>query len=355
MPSIKDVAAAAQVSLGTVSKVLNERSDANISHATRERIRIAAHRIGYHPSALARGLAGKRMNTIGVVMAYSQDSVTSDPYLGPCLDGILAQSKSRNQKVMLFLEGEWTDALESVPSYGEGHCDGLLIVIPRLNSPFLARLRERHPRLPFVLIGDSREDDPMPCVDIDNVEAARLATDYLIQQGHRRIATFCGNHDFCSNYQRMNGYRQALLEAGIVFDSRYVFSGEYHSEWGERNAHRLLDDFAPADRPTAVFCFCDAVAVGALAGFAERHVRVPEAISVIGIDDIPRAAGLKLTTVRQSVRNIGVQSVQTLLDLLGENKDTLPRVLTKPELIERDTVGTGPFHLSPESYRKETI
>ena len=149
MPSIKDVAAAAQVSLGTVSKVLNDHPGSNISHATRERIRIAAHRIGYHPSALARGLAGKRMNTIGVVMAYSQHSVTSDPYLGPCLDGILAQSKDRQQKIMLFLEGDWSDALNSVPNYGEGHCDGLIVIIPRLNSPFLALLRERHPRLPF--------------------------------------------------------------------------------------------------------------------------------------------------------------------------------------------------------------
>ncbi|MBC8140239.1 MAG: LacI family DNA-binding transcriptional regulator, partial [Armatimonadetes bacterium] len=349
MPSIKDVAAAAQVSLGTVSKVLNERSDANISPATRERIRIAALRMGYHPSALARGLAGKRMNTIGVVMAYSQDSVTSDPYLGPCLDGILAQCKSRQQKVMLFLEGEWSDAVGSVPSYGEGHCDGLLIVIPRLNSPFLARLRERHPRLPFVLIGDSREDDPMPCVDINNVEAARLATAHLVARGHRRIAAFSGNHDFCSNYQRMNGYRQALHEAGIVYDPRYVFSGEYHGEWGERNAYRLLDELAPENRPTAVFCFCDAVAVGALTGFAARGVGVPEQVSVIGIDDIPRAADLKLTTIRQSIRNIGATSVQTLLDLLADNLTAVPRVLIEPQLVERESVSAGPYFASPES------
>lgn len=339
MPSIKDVAAAAQVSLGTVSKVLNERSDANISHATRERIRVAAHRIGYHPSALARGLAGKRMNTIGVVMAYSQDSVTSDPYLGPCIDGILAQSKVRQQKVTLFLEGDWADALKSAPIYGEGHCDGLLVIIPRLHSPFIARLRERHPRLPFVMVGDSSEEDPLPCVDVNNVEAARIATAHLASLGHRRIAAFCGNEDFCSNYQRMSGYRQALSDAGIAFDEKLIFTGEYHSEWGARNAHRLLDEFAPSERPTAVFCFCDAVAVGALDGFKERGVGVPEEISVIGIDDIPLAGTLGLTTVRQPVRDIGAQAVRTLLDLLGGELNSVPRVLLAPELRERRSVG----------------
>lgn len=338
MPSIKDVAAAAQVSLGTVSKVLNERSDANISHATRERIRVAAHRIGYHPSALARGLAGKRMNTIGVVMAYSQDSVTSDPYLGPCIDGILAQSKERKQKVTLFLEGDWSDALTSMPIYGEGHCDGLLIVIPRLHSPFLARLRERHPRLPFVMIGDSREEDPLPCVDINNVEAARVATAHLLSLGHRRIAAFCGNQDFCSNYQRLTGYRQALLEAGVVFDPRLVLSGEYHGEWGAKNAHRVLDEFPASERPTGVFCFCDAVAVGALAAFSERGVGVPDEISVVGIDDIPVAATLGLTTVRQPVRDIGAQAVRILLDLLAGELHSVPRVLLAPELCERRSV-----------------
>ena len=194
----------------------------------------------------------------------------------------------------------------------------------------------------------------MPCVDVNNVEAGRLATTHLIALGHRRIAAFCGNHDFCSNPQRLTGYRQALQEAGIVFDPRLVFAGEYHAEWGAKNAHRLLDEFSSADRPTAVFGFCDAVAVGALAAFAERGVRVPEDISVIGMDDIPAASALNMTTVRQSVRDIGAQSVQTLLSLLGNNLDFVPRVLLMPELRERRSVGAGPYATSPESSGRET-
>ena len=349
MPSIKDVAAEARVSSSTVSKVLNERTDANISLATRERIRIAAHRIGYHPSALARGLAGKRMNTIGVVMAYSQESVTSDPYLGPCLDGILAAGKTHQQRITLFLEGDWSDALQNVPVYGAGNCDGLLVIIPRVPSPFLAHLKDRHPRLPFVLIGDSRDTEPFPCVDLDNVEAARQITAHLIRHGHRRIAAFCGNRDFSSNGQRFTGYRQALLEAGIPFDPTLVFPGEYHAEDGARNAALLLDCFKNADRPTAVFGFCDVVAIGAMNELRKRGLRVPDDISVVGIDDSPQSCGSGLTTIRQSVSQVGRVATETLLRIIADEMPPTARVLLPPVLIERGSVGRGAFAINEET------
>ncbi|MEI6432569.1 MAG: LacI family DNA-binding transcriptional regulator, partial [bacterium] len=122
MASIREVAAEAKVSPGTVSKVLNERGNASISRATQARVREAAERIGYHPSSIARGLAGMRMNAIGVVMAYDEESLTSDPYLGPCLDGLLSIYKQERQKVTLFLEQNWDAALPNIPFYGDGHC-----------------------------------------------------------------------------------------------------------------------------------------------------------------------------------------------------------------------------------------
>jgi DNA-binding LacI/PurR family transcriptional regulator len=338
MASIKEVAAEARVSLSTVSKVLNNRTDAHISSATRERVRAAAGRIGYHPSAIARGLAGKRMNTIGVVMAYDQESVTSDPYLGPCLDGILSVYKSRGQKVTLFLEGDWNAALDNLPVYGDGHCDGLLLVIPRTNNPVVERLGARAPRLPFVLVGDSRDGDGLICVDMDNIRAAAEATTFLIGQGHRRIAAFGGNYDFCSNDQRLIGYRQALTSAGLPFDPALVFPGEYHVEWGARNVQELLRRFPLSERPTALFCFCDAIAVGALEALKAEGLSVPNEMSVIGIDDIPRAAELGLTTMRQSVRTVGQRAAAALLDnIVGENDRGL-RDLIPADLIVRQSV-----------------
>ncbi len=340
MPSIKDVAAEAKVSPGTVSKVLNMRSDANISFATSERVRSVARRIGYHPSALARGLAGKPMNTIGVVMAYSQESVTSDPYLGPCLDGILARSKERQQKVTLFLEGDWDAALRSVPIYGEGHCDGLLVIIPRLGSPFLECLQMRRPRLPFVLVGDSREEGGMPCADLDNHAAARMVTSHLIAFGHRRIAAFCGNDDFCSNTQRLEGYKAALTDANLAIDSDLVFEGQYHNEWGARNMARLLDTFPSATRPTAAVGFCDSVAIGALDEMERRGITASD-VAVAGIDDIPDAARRGLTTIRHSIRRVGENAVETLLGIIHPERGTPDRVLLAPELIARQSTAVA--------------
>jgi LacI family transcriptional regulator len=143
MSSIKEVAAEAQVSLSTVSKVLNGRHDSAIPLITRNRVYSAARRVGYHPNAIAQGLAGKRMNCIGVVMAYSQASVTSDPYLGPCLDGILAVAKKHHQKTMLFLEPDWAEAQENARVYADGHTDGLLVIIPRLDTELVETLQKR--------------------------------------------------------------------------------------------------------------------------------------------------------------------------------------------------------------------
>ena len=338
MPSIKEVAAEAKVSLGTVSKVLNGRNDATITLATRERVRAAARHIGYHPSVVARGLAGKRMNALGVVMAYSQDSVTSDPYLGPCLDGILSICKQQRQKMVLFLEGEWRDALSSIPVFCDGHCDGLLLIIPRSTCPIDEVLLSRRTRVPFVLVGDSRAGAESIAVDVDNVAGAKAITGHLIKQGHQRIAVFCGNYDFASNDQRIAGYTQALTEAGIPFDPTLLFDGEYHPEWGERNAFALLARFPNSvDRPTAVFCLCDAVAVGALRAFAQAGVSVPGDISVVGFDDIASAATLGLTTMRHPIRQVGEQAVDLLLAHISGEVRPGYRELIRPEMVVRTT------------------
>ncbi|GAB4469294.1 MAG: LacI family DNA-binding transcriptional regulator [Armatimonadaceae bacterium] len=335
MPSIKEVAAVAKVSQATVSKVLNNRSDTQISLATRQRVREAADRLGYHPSAVARGLAGKRMNAINIVMAYAETSVTSDPYLGPCLDGILAVCKREQQKAVLFLEDDWQSAFDRFPAFCDGTSDGVLLMIPRTDSQVVEVLASRS--VPFVLVGDSREDARMNCVDVDNMSGTRKAIEHLLALGHRRIAAFAGNEDFCSNGQRMTAYRKALRDAGLPVDPALIFPGEYHPEYGERNVRILLERFAAKDRPTAIFCFCDAIAVGALSELAKAGVDVPGEISVVGFDDIPRAATLSppLTTVRQSVRQVGECAVELLLSRIGGDVPPGKRILLNPEMVLR--------------------
>lgn len=342
MASLRDVATEANVSQSTVSKVLNRINDAPIPHATKVRVREAAVRVGYHPSAIARALAGKRMNALGVVMAYDQVSVTSDEYLGPCLDGMLDAGKRHRQKMVLFAEDSWEDALANVPSYCDGHCDGLMLVIPRTESQIIATLEKRS--IPFLLVGDSRIGSQLVTVDTDNVSAARAAVTHLIERGHRRIVAFCGNADFSSSIQRLEGYQLALQDAGLPYDPDLVFKGEYFRESGHQNALLLLEQIAtmvPSNRPTAVFGLNDKIALGALAAFTERQVRVPQEMSLIGFDDIPEAVVAQpggLTTVQQDIRSVGRNAVETMLRLIQGEITYGHQQWVDTRIVERGTV-----------------
>jgi LacI family transcriptional regulator len=324
--------------------VLNGRTDAKFSAATRERVAAAAHRVGYHPSAVARGLAGKSMDAVGVIMAYSQTSVTSDPYLGACLDGILKVNKERRQKTVLFTEDSWAEALLHLPSYLDGHCDGLLLIIPRTDAEIVDALKQRGSC--FVLVGDSRSDDQLITADVDNVSAARLLTEYLIGLGHTRIAAFCGNPDFHSNAQRLDGYRQALTAAGLDWREDYIFPGEYHVDFGERNARLLLERFVGHgdDLPTAIFCFNDAMARGAVTGLVAAGVRLPVDMSVVGFDDNTHAVSSEphLTTMRQDIRRLGELATEALLECVNGNLAPGARVHVPGELVIRNTTASPP-------------
>lgn len=348
MASIRDVAREANVSLSTVSKVLNGKANAKFAADTRERVFAAAHRVGYTPNAAARGLAGKPMDAVGVIMAYDQLSVTSDPYLGPCLDGILQINKERRQKTVLFTEDSWDHALRHISSYLDGHCDGLLVIIPRMDTEVVNELVRRNANV--VLVGDSREDERLVTVDVDNVAASRKMVEYLISLGHSRIAIFCGNADFLSNPQRMEGYRQALAAANIPWREEYVFPGEYFREFGARNARLFLEMFRdhPQKRPSAIFCLNDSIGRGAIEVFQAEGVRIPEDLSIAGFDDNVYAcsAAPHITTMRHDIRSVGKRAAEVLLDRISGQLAVGSTVHVTADLLIRETTAPPADHPS---------
>ncbi|MBC7809427.1 MAG: LacI family DNA-binding transcriptional regulator [Akkermansiaceae bacterium] len=341
--SIYEVATEARVSIATVSRVLNGRPSAQVAPATQKRVREAALRLDYYPSGVARGLARGRMNTIGLVLYYEQPSVTSDPYLGPCLDGILAVHKRDHQNTVLFTKSSWAEALEHLPSFCNGHCDGLLVILPHTDSAIIGALAGL--KVPFLLVGDSRDDPDLVCVDVDNVGAGRDAVRYLIGLGHRRIAAFCGNAIFCSSGQRLEGYRQAHEEAGLLYDPSLVRDGSYFPAPGSCDASvRALLDRPLAERPTAIFCFNDNIAIDTLHALRKHGIAVPQEMSVIGFDDVPAATAVHpaLTTVRQPIRAIGERAADLLLAQINGavvpgQKDLLPA-----QIIVRESTSPPP-------------
>ncbi len=344
--SIYEVAAEAKVSIATVSRVLSGGGGARVARATQERVLEAARRLEYHPSGVARGLARGRMNTVGLVLYYEQPSVTSDPYLGPCLDGVLAVHKRDHQNTVLFTKSSWEEALAHLPSYCNGYCDGLLLMLPRTDSAIVGELAARD--LPFVLVGDSRDDPDglLCCADVDNVAAAEAAVGHLIALGHRRIAAFCGDTVFCSSGQRLDGYRRALEAAGIPFDPSLVRPGTYFPRPGavEADVRALWDERPESERPTAVFGFNDAIALAAADALRARGLRIPADVSLIGFDDVPAAAAADppLTTVRQPIRAIGERAAELLLARVNGEAEPGRRALLPGEIIFRATTAPPP-------------
>jgi LacI family transcriptional regulator len=340
MTTIRDVAKACGVSVATVSGVLNNTPDA-AGPETRRRVLAMIRQMNYSPNAVARGLSHRRMNTIGVVLDYNGwGSLITDQHLGPIVDGIVARNSRLRQKTLLYTE-PWAEAISNIPSYCDGLCDGLLLIVPIVPDEFFRQMFQR--RTPFVIIGDHRMEADLSTVDLDNIDAGRQITRHLIALGHRRIATLRGNDDHQSSSLRAQGYRVALEENGIAYDPTLDLHGTYNVDSGYENTMTLLD--RPRDsRPTGLFCEDDRIALGALDALKERGVRVPEEMSVVGINDSVEGSTSDppLTTLRQPGQEIGESAVDLLRAQITGEQEAGCKIALPGKLIIRSTTGRAP-------------
>nr|WP_301002543.1 LacI family DNA-binding transcriptional regulator [Capsulimonas corticalis] len=337
---MRDVAKACGVSVATVSGVLNNTPDA-AGPETRERVLEMIQQMNYSPNAVARGLSHRRMNTIGVVMDYSGwGSLIADQHLGPIIDGVVAQNSRLRQKTLLYTE-RWSDAIANIPSFCDGFCDGLILIVPMAPENFFAQLFYR--RTPFVIIGDHRTEPNMSIVDLDNIDAGRRITSYLIGLGHKRIAMLRGEDIHQSSLLRAQGYREELADNQLEYDPAIDLHGGYNVASGYKQAITLLD--RPLEsRPTALFCGDDRIALGALSALEERGVRVPEEISVVGINNSGEGASAKtpLTSMRQPGQEMGERAVDLLLSHIKGEEMPGRKMILPGSLIVRDTSGPAP-------------
>src|SRR5579875_129068 len=333
--TIRELAEASGVAPSTVSYVINN-GPRRISARTRARVEEAMRRLNYTPNALARGLVQKRIHTIGVVYTH-YDHLIPSLYFLEVLQGILGATMEHDQSVLLFTESLQCDVTKNLMRWCDGRCDGLLVVALPHNTTVIEELRARE--VPFVLINYMSDRKDVTCLDVDNVSAARNAVNYLIQMGHERIAIFCGQDNLDSTHQRLAGYRQAMAAAGLPVCDTWVFPGKYFEEFGYQQAEKLLA-IPFHERPTAVFCTNDVLAIGAMKPFMEHGVRVPEDISLIGFDDIITASTIQppLTTVRQPLAQIGARATELLLEQIEQKRAPGIKELLPTELVIRATV-----------------
>lgn len=333
MPAtIYHVAKKAGVGIATVSRVLN--NSANVRSSTRERVEAAMRALDYHPNPIAQRMAFGKTLTIGVITPFF-----TRPAFVERLRGIEASvAESEYDLIVYNVEtSEKRDAyFRSVPT-GQ-RVDGLIIIsLPPTNADVERFLKSK---VSTVLVDTSHS--ALNRIIIDDAAGGRMATQHLIQLGHRKIAylsdplndPLVSPFRFTSSLYRYQGYRQALEEAGIPFRSEYHQAAEHSRYQARLLAHKLL---SLPDPPTAIFAASDTQAMGALEAAHEAGLKVPEDISIIGFDDIEIATYLHLTTIRQPLYETGLRAVELLLFCL-EHPGSQPQEIVLPlELVVRET------------------
>lgn len=320
------VARAAGVSPSTVSRILN--GTATVSEAKQKAVDEAIARLGFRPNPVARGLAGGRTLSIGVVT-----QIISSPFYGEALHGIEDELEAVGY-LPIFVSGHWRESEErkALAALVSRRVDGIIVLAGSLSNTELQRYAQS---LPLVVVGRGEiHGERMASLSFDNHAGACLATRHLIECGHTRIAFVSGEPSQRDARERQAGYAQALQEAGLAFDPALVVSGDFTEPGGLKAANQLLDSGVPF---TAIFAANDQTAIGLALGLHRRNVRVPDDISLVGFDDVAPAqfAIPPLTTVRQSVYEMGREAAKAVLALLrGETPTPVP---PRPELVPRES------------------
>ncbi|MGP8082471.1 MAG: LacI family DNA-binding transcriptional regulator [Terracidiphilus sp.] len=326
-PSIKDIARLAHVSHPTVSRAL--QNSPLVNPRTAEKIRKIAEQAGYRPSAVARGLVTRRTRTIGLVV-----TTVADPFTSEVFSGIEQEAHERGYCVFLAESNADPEReREVVKTFAERRVDGIIVTSSRVGALYLSLLEEM--MVPIVLVNDQHPGAFIHSVMIRNQEGSRAAANHLIGLGHRRIAYLGDRTGYQSEAERCAGYREALEAAGIEFIAELVVYGDGKPEAGLSAMDQLL---ALSDPPTAVCCYNDLSALGAMRSISLRGLRVPEDISVAGFDDLFFASYMQppLTTVRQPTRRMGQLAMESLFKLMSGDESEI-RIKVDAELIVRES------------------
>ena len=324
--TISDVAREAGVSLMTVSRVINDKGE--ISPATRSHVLDVIERLGYRPSRIAQGLATQRTGTLGLIVPD-----IANPFFSDIARGAEDRARAAGHHILVCNADESPKReLSVLQSLEEKRVDGIVLCSSRLPDDALRSALTYHPAV--VLVNRRLPRAQVGTVMLDDEAGARSATQHLLQSGHRAVGFLAGPLASYSSRQRSKGYHVALAAAGAPYDPDWVRACSYEVQGGRDTARTLLTDHPEL---TALFCYNDLVAIGALRASADLGRRVPDDLAIVGFDDIPMAALVTpaLTTCRIRRHDLGSQAMSLLLDRIEGCTDGCQEVVLHPELIIR--------------------
>ncbi|MGR0319868.1 LacI family DNA-binding transcriptional regulator [Agromyces sp. ZXT2-3] len=332
---IKAVAAHAGVSQTTVSHVLNETPHTRVSEETAARVRAAAEELGYRPNRLARGLRTQASDMIGLLT----EEIATTPHAGRIILGAQEEASRRNLTLAIInseLNPDPEMDASQIQAFLDRQADGIIyatVYHDVIEAPENLLVR------PAALIGARDVAGSIPAVLPDERAGAASVVDMLVARGHRRIAFAASADDVPATRGRLQGYLDAMTRAGLRTDGLVVEGGS-DARGGYAATLALLDR-----EPTALFCYNDRMAMGAYRAAADRGLRIPDDLSVVGFDDqapIPESLFPALTTVALPHYEMGAWAVATLADVIHGTRDAAllaayPTALHCP-LVERDSV-----------------
>lgn len=327
--TLKDVANKAGVSVMTVSNVLNDWP--RVKEKTRKKVQAAIRELGYRPNTVARSLVTGQTKTIGVMIPD-----ITNPFFGQTVRGCEDVLYSSGYSILLCNTNENQEKercyLEMLVDRG---VDGLLIFGAR--SPSIVLSEVVHDDIPIIAEDSPAQHDNTSVIDIDNVGGAYTATKHLIDLGHKHIGHLTGPDQRLAAIRRLEGYKNALEDTGIKYDSSYIEGGFPSIRGGYQATMRLID----SQEVTALFCYNDLMAIGAMLACQHQEISVPEEMAIVGFDDIAMAMLVTpaLTTIQVSQFHMGKLASELLLERLSGKKVTREHILFPVTLIVRNSCG----------------
>ena len=325
--TIQDVAKAAGVSVSTVSRVLNNKDD--VAFETFDKVRQVIEELHYSSSLAARGMRSHQTNVIGLIIPE-----VASPFCHLIMRGVNRAIAKLNKDLLIYTSGgaRKENIAQHEQSYvsllNGGITDGIIVVTPTATN-FTTHA-------PVVIIDPNNESPDFPSISSTNREGALAAMNYLTGLGHRRIGFITGRMELISANQRLQGYRDGLAALGIPLDQKLIEIGDYSTEQAVLCARKLI---SLPNRPTAIFAANDMTALGVYQAAKEAGLDIPNDLSVVGFDNLDGSCLMvpALTTVDQSVEEIGTIATEMINSLINDEKLKFKQHIIQTRLIIRDS------------------
>jgi LacI family transcriptional regulator len=353
--TIGDVARRAEVSIGTVSAVINEKN--TVKPETRKAVLSAIKGLNYRPHGSARNLKtiDNYSNNIGLLIRE-----LDNPFYTAIAKGVLEYAKSKGYLVIFASsEGDHTFEEKIIQGFSSKDIKGVIIAPVLEGTAEIEHLFSlKMINFPFVLLENVRGIQAN-VVSIDNIKAMREVMKYLFDNGHSRIIHFAGPNHASHTYERIDGFRQAFSESHFAFSSDMIISTGSRLEDGYKKCLEYFQNRSRDDFPTVIVCYNDLVALGVISALNEMKIKIPDEISIVGNDDIPFASHIpvQLSTIRAPMLELGRKATEILIRNIESSKPLqVENVVFEGEFIVRQsTKALQLIHSNQPEYIEQTV